>query len=273
MLSKCAESHNSYPRKYTLAILCDLSKAFDVIDKDILLQKLEHYGFRGIAKKWLKSYLTNRTQYVEFESKNSPMCKIEYGVPQGSILGPLLYLLYVNDIANASSGLVLSFADDTSLIVNDSNLNTLFEKANIEMNNLYSWFCANKLSLNAKKTKYLVIHSQYHKADFTNLDITIDNSTLTRVGNGENEKSTKFLGVWLDENLTWKNHINHVGNKISRAIYMISQVKRILPIESLRTLYFAMIHPHISYNIMTWADVTNLDKAKLNKLQKRAIEL
>ena len=148
IIGKCS---NSQPKQLTMSIFCDLSKAFDVISHNILLQKLEFYGLRGVAKEWISNYLSDRHQYVEIENFKSSVCKIECGVPQGSILGPLLYLIYVNDIPKATTGNLLSFADDTSLYLSHSDVDILFQNANTEMNNLYEWFCANRLSLNAKK--------------------------------------------------------------------------------------------------------------------------
>ena len=141
---------------FTLAILCDLSKAFDVISHDILLKKLEYYGLRGMSNVWFRNYLSNRKQFVDYENTKSCLLDILCGVPQGSILGPLLYLLYVNDIGNASDCEILSFADDTTLILSDPDLKCLYEKSNVEINKLYTWFCTNKLQLNANKTNYIV---------------------------------------------------------------------------------------------------------------------
>lgn len=273
LLNKIADAQNDRPRALTLTVLFDLSKAFDVIDTNILIRKLDHYGIRGIVKEWLISYLTNRTQYVEFENTKSSVCNVNCGVPQGSILGPLLYLIYVNDIANASNDMLLSFADDTTLIVNHNNINTLFVNANIEVQNLYNWFCANRLSLNANKTKYLIFRSphRHRQIDFTHLNIEIDNIKLTRVGHDQPDVSTKFLGVWLDETLNWKYNIKKIGNKISKSLYMINQIKNFIPQESLKTLYFAMIQPHICYQILAWANSTSAEKGKIFKLQKRAM--
>ncbi len=159
LLNRFAEADNTQPKELTLTILCDLSKAFDVINHDILAHKLDFYGIRGIVKDCIINYLTDRSQYVQFEMNTSEHCKIDCGVPQGSILGPLLYLIYVNDIANSTQSNILSFADDTSLFMSHSNVNTLYNMANTEMINLYIWFCANRLSLNAKKTKYMITRS------------------------------------------------------------------------------------------------------------------
>ena len=157
LLHKFAEAANSQPKKLTMSIFCDISKAFDVISHTILIKKLEYYGIRGIVKNWLINYLSDRTQYVEIENNTSSVSKIKCGVPQGSILGPLLYLIYVNDIGKCTEGNVLSFADDTSLVLSHQNPQTLYHNANLEINQIYNWFCANKLSLNAGKTKYIVI--------------------------------------------------------------------------------------------------------------------
>ncbi len=121
LLNECASSSNAIPKAPVLSILCDLSKAFDVIDHKILIRKLEHYGIRGVAKNWIEHYLKNRLQFVEINRTKSDICRIECGVPQGSILGPLLYLIYVNDIGNCTNSTILSFADDTTLNVSDAN--------------------------------------------------------------------------------------------------------------------------------------------------------
>ena len=121
------------------------------------MHKLNLYGIRGIVNDWFRDYLSNRVQYVQFENKNSSLLSILCGVPQGSILGPLLYLIYVNDINQSCNGNILSFADDTTMFLSHSDIKTLHEEANQQINHLYEWFCANKLSLNAKKTKYIFI--------------------------------------------------------------------------------------------------------------------
>ena len=157
LLNEWAMAANKNDPEFTLTILCDLSKAFDVIDHKILLHKLHQYGIRGIVNKWFENYLKDRTQFVNFDDNNSTKRHILCGVPQGSILGPLLYLIYVNDIAKACDSNIFSFADDTTMVLSHSNLQTLFANANAHMNELYMWFCANKLSLNAGKTKYIVI--------------------------------------------------------------------------------------------------------------------
>ena len=128
-----------------------MSKAFDTINHDILLKILNNLGIRGIANLWFKSYLSDRNQYMVINDVTSSMEKIAYGVPQGSILGPILFLIYVNDISNSCELNILSFADDTTASFSESDATLLYQKVNLELAKLNDWFCANKLSLNAKK--------------------------------------------------------------------------------------------------------------------------
>ena len=221
-------------------------------------------------KDWLVSYLSDRTQFVDIGNKQSSVRAIRCGVPQGSIMGPLLYLIYVNDIHASTRGTILSFADDTSLLITEENIDTLFQRANTEVDNLYQWFCANKLSLNAKKTKFLVFRSAYLKCNFDNLQVNIQDTPLVRIGSDCEEKSTKFLGLHVDEFLTWKHHISCIDNKISRALYQVKQARHFLPVTCLRSLYFSMIHPHLLYGILAWGNVKPSSLKRTVILQKRA---
>ena len=148
LLNNCAEASNKKEAEYTIAILCDLSKAFDVISHKILIHKLNIYGIRGIVSKWLENYLSGRKQFVNINNKISMMSNITCGVPQGSILGPLLYLVYVNDISRSCDMNILSFADDTTAYISNIDLHTLHQEANIGINDLFTWFCANEIFSN-----------------------------------------------------------------------------------------------------------------------------
>ncbi len=203
LLNKCATSSSKADPEFTLAVLCDLSKAFDVINHDILLRKMNTYGIRGIANDWFRSYLSARQQFVEIDGIKSQMAPISIGVPQGSILGPLLYLVYVNDIGNSCKGNILSFADDTTIYTSHSDLNELYIDANRQTNDLYQWFCSNKLSLNANKTKYIVLRPKHMRGNLSQHSIYSDNAEIDRIGNDCNEQSTKFLRMYIDEHLTW----------------------------------------------------------------------
>ena len=189
-------------------------EAFDNVDYSILLRKLEFYGITGRNYSWIKSYLSKRLQYIQVdENCRTEYCVVKCGVPQGSILGPLLFLLYVNDLKNASSVLdPIMFADDTNLFYTHSNIQKLFSTMNEELASINQWFTSNKLSLNAKKTKCSCFHKPSKKDDISLMQpkLTTCNHVIER------QEFIKFLGVLLDENLNWKEHIKHTENKIAK---------------------------------------------------------
>ena len=154
------------------------------------------------------------------------------------------------------------------------DLSTLFMNANISINKVFDWFCANRLSLNPTKTKYIVIHApQKRHINFDNLNLSINGTNLSRIGTNFEEHTTKFLGIYMDETLSWKHHISYINTKISRTIFALKQVKKILPKESLKTLYFALIQPHINYGILAWGNSSKSILKKTTTLQKRALRL
>ena len=245
-------------REFSIGIFVDLSKAFDTINHDILLHKLEHYGIRGIALQWFKDYLSNRKQYVLYNNCSSKLLSITCGVPQGSILGPLLFIIYINDIVNCSNILhFILFADDTNIFYSSKSHYDIMKVVNAELIKLSEWFRANKLSLNAKKTNYIIFGNRSKSCFDQNFRIEIDNSALERVSN------TTFLGVFVDEYLNWKFHITQMSLKIARNIGVLNKIKYILSRDILLILFYTMIHPYLLYCNIVWGGASQAALYKL----------
>ena len=270
MLNDIATGIDKSPSERCMSLFLDLSKAFDTLSHNILLKKLNHYGIRGVANIWFENYLSGRQQYVEIDGINSTMKTLTCGVPQGSILGPILFLVYINDINNATTEKILSFADDTTMYLFDNNIASLFNRGNNELCKLFTWFCANKLSLNTQKTKYILFNPS-NKQLTHRFRLDLNGNEITQIGKGYTENTLKFLGVFIDEQLNWKPHISHINRKISNAVFSINKLKNFLPRESMETLYYALIHPHISYGILSWGSAKMNVLNKTKKLQKRAL--
>ena len=254
--------------KISLGIFIDFSRAFDTISHDILLKKLQFYGFRGKAHDWIKNYLTNRKQFVAYNNSHSQLGDVTIWVPQGSILGPLLFLLYVNDIYAISKQMsCIQFADDTTLLASGNNLTDLTCVVNTELRNINQWINLNKLSLNIAKTSYMVMSGSSRKFDTNNCKIFINDQCIEQVN------QTKFLGVIIDDKLTWNLHIDHICNKVSKGIGILLRARQVLYGQTLITLYNALIKPHFMYCITVWGNTYKKYLNKLQLVQKKIIRI
>ena len=263
-------SQSMSKKQLTLGVFIDLSKAFDTVNHEILLQKLKKYGVVGVELAWLKCYLTNRHQFVKIDNEESSFLKVKCGVPQGSILGPLLFLIYVNDMHFSVPKLnVVMFADDTNLFVSGSDYKTIFKIMNEQLSLIETWFSANKLSLNTEKTKYTMFCSK-------NMEEILP-LKLPKLSIGDKEvnrtRYTKFLGILIDENLTWDNQLNAVASKVSSQIGIISKGRKFLNNHAMKMLYFSFINPYLTYGNIVWGSVQKSKLNKIHTLQKRAVRI
>ena len=241
----------------TAAIYIDLKKAFDTVDHEILLNKLLKYGIRGVVIDWIKSYLNDRKQFIETENEVS---LLKCGVPQGSKLGPLLFLIYVNDLPSVLKETSPTlFADDTTIHGTASNYDELARKINSDLSKLSEWFKANKLTLNVQKSFSCIfgMHQKQKEPDFF-----IDGQKI------ENSDTVKYLGVYVDSHLTWLSHIHFISNKISQTIGVLSKIKHCLNEKTLKTLYYSLIHSRLIYCQEIWGSASKSALEPLVRIQK-----
>ena len=262
---------NQKPSLQTLAIFIDLKKAFDTVDHDILLKKMDHYGIRGISNKWFENYLKDREQFVSVHGIDSDTQKIVCGVPQGSILGPLLFLLFINDLPNATEFFTLLFADDTTFQISGHDMNFLFQNANMELKKASTWFETNKLTLNVDKTKFMLFSDR--DIDLVSLGhkLEIGNQTIEQIGKKCKEKYFKFVGHVLDDKFSWEGHVKHICKKLASANFAINSTKHFMPLQIRKTLYHTIFESHINFGILLWGCAKSKILKKVENLQKKCI--
>ena len=252
-----------------------MSKAFDTPNHSILLDKLKYYGLSNTPLNWFSSYLQNRMQFIDFDGTLSNTVLMTTGVPQGSVLGPLLFIIYMNDIREGSENFkAILYVDDTNLLsplcpfststsLKDIQTEQLSENISKELDDILEWLNINKLSLNVKKTKFMIFHYRQRKIDNLIPNLKINSEPIERV------TEFNFLGLTIDEHLNWSPHIQKVSNKISRTLGITNRLKLFLPTNILRLIYDSLILPYFQYSILTWG----FKVGRLEKLQKRAVRV
>ena len=252
-------------KQSTLVVYLDLSKAFDTLQHSVLFDKLEHYGIRGNALDWFKSYLNERSLSVKCQTLDSGKgvmsegYPVEYGSPEGSCLGPLLFLVFCNDLYRTLEICsCILFADDTTLYKTHADSKFLEWSVNEDLKLLSDWFKANKLTLNLSKTMFMYFPHSRKCPDIRS--IHCDGTKIPKVS------TTKFLGVWIDDSLNWKHHTNMLIIKLQKNIWLLKQSSNFLDVPTLKTLYYTQIFSNISYCMGVRGNHISTDQ--LNKIQK-----
>jgi hypothetical protein len=270
---------------YSIGVFLDLKKAFDVCSHSILLKKLKKMGINGVTHRWFSNYLSGRSQKVEINKNLSEEQNLDISVIQGSILGPILFLCYINDFYTATTLFSVLFADDTVCLSKGKKLNDLISYVNQELQKIAVWFRSNKMAVNTSKTKYIIFRTHGKKINNNECQLLFNSnepghpvdpaliSPLERIFNEGQECHFKLLGVLLDEYLSFDAHISQVCAKISKSLFCINRIKNFVNKDALKKLYYAMIHSHLTYcmNIYSCANTTNLQRLRVK--QKEAIRV
>lgn len=244
-----------------IGVFCDLSKAFDCVSHEILIAKLQHYGITGFALNLLESYLNGRVQRVDVNGSRSSGSDVSIGVPQGSILGPFLFLVYINDLPSLVKNEVVLFADDTSLLFKVKRRQHSFDEVNNAISEIVDWFTVNNLLLNEKKTKCVY---------FTLSPVTRPlNSVIVKNKILDLEDTAVFLGITLDAKLQWGPHIEKLSKRLSSAAFAVKKIRLITDVETARLVYFSYFHSLMTYGILLWGHAADIKSIFV--LQKRAI--
>ena len=250
---------------YTVAAYLDLTKAFDCVNHQILLHKLDHYGVKDNAYQWFRSYLADRKQRVKFQGCLSDEKTINIGVPQGSILGPILFLIYFQDICTVSDGNEIIFADDASLYDSGDCYFQVIESLNIKLRAISQWLLANRLSANVIKTEGMI---------FARNNIYYPLPPLKLYGKPiPYTHRFKLLGIIIDSKLSWNEHLKLVQSKLSRACGILYTLRNKIPRSIARLLYLNIAYPYITYGIIIWSSCYNSKLLKLISTQKRLIRI
>lgn len=259
-------------------VFMDLTKAFDSVSHSKLIEKLQILGIKGPPLSWLRSYLFNRTQFVEinYQIKNqcvphkSKLKIIKHGVPQGSILGPLLFLCYIlglpNVIADNYTSSLCLYADDANLKISGKTKKEVEQATTENLSNIIRFFSQNQILLNFTKTNFMEFSSKFRN-NVDSIKIRMNNTELKQV------HTTKFLGLYIDNNLSWDSHVSHVAKRVALGNFVLYRLSRFCCSETLRIVYFAHVHSIISFGISIYGATSKNNMNRILILQKRAIRI
>ena len=248
---------------YTISLFLDMSKAFDSISHATLFRKLEFYGIRGNVLAWFRSYLLNRQIKVKYRNVLSETYEMTYGTPQGSVLGPLMYIILANDLGKILKCCnCVTFADDTTVFASGNNLKFLYKKVNSDLDRLTEWFDSNSLTLNIDKSKYIIFRPKRKKEINFKGRIMAGGKEISRVEN------IKFLGIIIDEFLDWNQQLKHILIKMIAGNYSLNMIKNTLTTEIKIMLYYSNVQSHINYALSVWGPMIKLSDLKRLKIQQ-----
>jgi hypothetical protein len=248
------------------AAFLDLRKAFDLVDHEILIAKLNAYKFDNSSSEWFRNYLTNRKQYISIANSSSSLSEVTCGVPQGSILGPLIFILFINDLPLNLVEESTIYADDTCIFTKSKLLEDVEVSLNKDLKNANEWMKENKMILNNEKTKCMLIATKQksHKLRKNYIDLNVDGKNIECVAN------EKLLGMNIDSALSFTKHVSSLNSRISLRILALRRIKHFLPLFARKLFYNALILPHFEYCINVWSMCNGVTMERAFKLQKFA---
>lgn len=270
-----------------IAVFLDLAKAFDTVSVGLLLKKMESHGIRGVAHDWFRSYLSNRKQFVKVGSHLSEPLPINFGVPQGSILGPTLFTMYINDVVSCAldNASIIAYADDTVLLFHERNWDQVYHNAAVGLAHVADLLDKNLLTLNIKKTNYVAFSKTSAGSPHTDFSLTIHSCSQKRPTNGfqppptctctqmSRVMKTKYLGIIIDENLSYKDHINDLSSRVRKLIFIMKKLRDCTPPDTLRLVYLGLCQSIMQYCISVWGSAGKTTFMSLERAQRALIKV